>query len=190
MTIKRFATDNAMPVVDGPTLARRIRERESAGRRIRIVGVTADADEETRDRCLASGMDAWLLKPVNVTALLEAVMGEELLERVQPAQAPLPAAMIDPQVLARVGRYLERRATDVEDARVALMVEDVAGLVRIGHNLRGSGASFGFPRLSELGGQLEDFAKHSEFKPIPSLLDRLEAEVFRERSLPNRQARR
>jgi len=189
-SLHAIVTDNAMPVVDGPTLTRRIRERESGGRRIRIVGVTADADEETRDRCLASGMDAWLLKPVNVTALLESVMGDELLERVQPAQAPLPAAMIDPQVLARVGRYLERRATDVEDARVALMVEDVAGLIRIGHNLRGSGASFGFPQLSELGGQLEDFAKHCEFASIPSLLDRLDAEVSRERSQPNRQTRR
>ena len=178
-----------MPVVDGPTLTRRIRELEAGRRRIRIVGVTADADEETRERCLASGMDAWLLKPVNVTALLESVMGEELLERVQSGAAPLPAAIIDPQVLARVARYLERRSTDVEDARVALMVEDVAGLIRIGHNLRGSGASFGFPTLSELGGQLEDFAKRGELTAIPPILDRLDEEVSRERRQPNRQTK-
>lgn len=186
-SLHAIVTDNAMPVVDGPTLTRRIRERE-AGRRVRIVGVTADADEETRERCLASGMDAWLLKPVNVTALLESVMGEELIERSQLA-APLPAAIIDPQVLARVARYLERRSTDVDDARVALMVDDVAGLIRIGHNLRGSGASFGFPTLSELGGQLEDFAKRGELTAIPRILDRLDEEVSRERRQPNRQTK-
>lgn len=188
-----IVTDNTMPVTDGPTLTRRIRANERAsgkeGRHIRIVGVTADADEATREHCLASGMDAWLLKPVNVMALLESVMGDELVERAQPA-AQVPAAIVDPHVLARVARYLERRANDVDDARVALMVEDIAGLARIGHNLRGSGASFGFPLLSELGGQLEDLAKRSQLALMPPLLDRLDQEVARERSQPNRQTKR
>ena len=198
-SVHSVVTDFSMQAMDGPTLAMRIRDFEGPQRRLRIVGVTADADESTRERGLASGMDASLVKPVSARALLEAVVGETetagvgaplgaLRGLVAPRQvvsleahaAHLPLTL-DPSTLARQGRYLERRAQDVEDGRVALMVEDVAALARIGHNLRGSGTSFGFPRLSQLGEELEELAKRKSFAAIPSVLDRLEGEVSRER---------
>ena len=37
--------------------------------RVRIVAVTADAFEDTRDQCLASGFDGWLTKPFRVEDL-------------------------------------------------------------------------------------------------------------------------
>jgi len=67
--------DVHMPEMDGLEATRLIRER-AGGRAIRIVAMTADAGRETRDRCLAAGMDDLLTKPVDVKALKALVRAE------------------------------------------------------------------------------------------------------------------
>jgi two-component system sensor histidine kinase EvgS len=64
-------TDVAMPTLDGHALARRIRaqEREQGRPPCRILGITANAQAEERQRCLDSGMDDCLFKPVGLQAL-------------------------------------------------------------------------------------------------------------------------
>jgi CheY-like chemotaxis protein len=60
--------DVQMPLMDGLTATRRIRESEN-GRRTPIVALTAHALETERERCLASGMDAVLTKPFDAPSL-------------------------------------------------------------------------------------------------------------------------
>jgi CheY-like chemotaxis protein len=55
--------DIGMPELDGNELARRFRAKY--GWRVRIVAVTAHAEEEDRARTRAAGFDAHLAKPVN-----------------------------------------------------------------------------------------------------------------------------
>jgi len=64
-------TDCSMPVMDGHELTRRIRslEGERGLAACRILGVTANAQAEERARCLASGMDECLFKPIGLRAL-------------------------------------------------------------------------------------------------------------------------
>jgi signal transduction histidine kinase/AmiR/NasT family two-component response regulator len=63
--------DVHMPVMDGYTATERIRQWETAQGepRIPIIALTADAFEEDRQRCLASGMDDFLTKPVAIGTL-------------------------------------------------------------------------------------------------------------------------
>jgi CheY-like chemotaxis protein len=58
--------DVQMPEMDGYEAARRIRAN---GGRLPIVAMTANAMEGDRERCLESGMDGYLSKPVSVEAL-------------------------------------------------------------------------------------------------------------------------
>ncbi|MEQ8264093.1 response regulator [Pseudohaliea sp.] len=64
--------DCQMPVMDGFTATRRLREREVAEgtSRIPIIALTANALHEDEQRCIDSGMDAYLAKPVAREELL------------------------------------------------------------------------------------------------------------------------
>jgi len=64
-------TDCSMPVMDGHELTRRIRslEGERGLAACHILGVTANAQAEERARCLASGMDECLFKPIGLRTL-------------------------------------------------------------------------------------------------------------------------
>jgi PAS domain S-box-containing protein len=63
--------DCQMPVMDGYTATKKIREWELAhGKsRLPIVALTADAFEEDRKRCIAVGMDDFLAKPLDFAQL-------------------------------------------------------------------------------------------------------------------------
>ena len=64
--------DVQMPELDGLAATRLIREDEHATtRHLPIIALTAGALQEERERCLASGMDDFLTKPVQQAALAE-----------------------------------------------------------------------------------------------------------------------
>lgn len=52
-----------IPHLDGPHACRRIRESCEAGRRVAVVVMTADASEDTRLKCMKSGVDDFHLLP-------------------------------------------------------------------------------------------------------------------------------
>ncbi|MBL8173118.1 MAG: response regulator [Bryobacterales bacterium] len=61
--------DCMMPEMDGFEATREIREREHGGSRIPVIALTAHALQAERDRCLRSGMDDYITKPVHLEVL-------------------------------------------------------------------------------------------------------------------------
>ena len=63
--------DVQMPLLDGLQATRMIREKESQrGGHTLIIAVTAFAADTDRERCLQSGMDDYISKPIDVEVLL------------------------------------------------------------------------------------------------------------------------
>src|SRR4029453_2155443 len=82
--------DVQMPEMDGLEASRAICARWPAGRRPRIVAMTAEAMHGDREKCLAAGMDDYLVKPVTLDQL------RATLARCQPRRAPVAGAARPP----------------------------------------------------------------------------------------------
>ena len=59
-------TDVSMPIINGYQLAEALRQRDQT---VPIIGVTANALREEGERCAAVGMNAWMVKPLNLATL-------------------------------------------------------------------------------------------------------------------------
>ncbi|MDM0117359.1 GAF domain-containing protein [Variovorax sp. J22R133] len=67
--------DVQMPELDGLDATRQICALMEAGRRPRIVAMTANAMQGDREMCIDAGMDDYLTKPIRVDRLVEALNG-------------------------------------------------------------------------------------------------------------------
>ncbi|MFO0611688.1 MAG: ATP-binding protein [Polyangiaceae bacterium] len=83
--------DMEMPGMDGDEVVRRLRDEERPPLRRRLVGLTAAATQEARDRFLGAGADAVYTKPLDLQRLkqLLSVEGERGRRNCRPHPAPL-----------------------------------------------------------------------------------------------------
>jgi CheY-like chemotaxis protein len=78
--------DCQMPVMDGYQATEQIRRSEPPDRHVVIVAMTANAMQSDRQRCLDSGMDDYISKPINKSEVVA------VLKRYLPAALPEPTA--------------------------------------------------------------------------------------------------
>ncbi|HEY9839763.1 MAG TPA: ATP-binding protein [Candidatus Obscuribacterales bacterium] len=167
--------DIQMPEMDGFEATAAIR---AGGGRQPILAMTADAQPATRRRCFEAGCDEVLTKPVAQRELLDALsawMAEA------PETIPLPGVpdswnyQLLPEITGLLPVFFELRAGEPEAIRTALAAGDFAAVARLGHGLKGVGASFGFGHISALGQALEAAANRQDERAVTELARELEA---------------
>ncbi len=167
--------DVQMPEMDGFEATRRIRALPGKRSRIPIVALTANALKGDREKCLASGMNDYLAKPIDRELLYATLKrwldGEEEAAAATAANAcdgGDDAPLIDPDALRQLGIetdpnmlseivniFLKETRERVERIEAALASHDIATLGREGHALKSTSGTFGAPRLHRLGKALE-----------------------------------
>jgi CheY-like chemotaxis protein len=173
--------DMQMPVMDGITASRQIRENHAADR-LPIVAMTANAMQADRERCMQAGMNGFVTKPIDP----EELWGE-LLRWIQPraslappdppthTPAPDPAPLqslrsiqgldVAQGLLRTSGNaafyvsLLKKFAASQHDAlarmRLALQAADWTTAERHAHTLKGLAATLGAEPLQQAAGRLE-----------------------------------
>jgi PAS domain S-box-containing protein len=132
--------DVQMPEMDGLEASRTISEDWPAELRPHIVAMTANAMQGDREECLAAGMDDYLTKPIQITALREALerAGRWVKKRPLPLENPVEVApppkdvesegevapTLDPAVLSELRQFQGEGESDiVQDLAEAFQVE-------------------------------------------------------------------
>jgi CheY-like chemotaxis protein len=148
--------DAQMPKLDGYEAMRRFREWERAEGRARtpIVAVTAHAFQEDIDRAIKAGADAQLTKPFRRDSLLESI---ELYQR--PDGAGDQRVEVPGFLRELAPEFLRRQRYGLLSVTTALQAGDFDPIQSFAHNMKGCGRSFGFPRLTDLGRDMETAAK-------------------------------
>ena len=92
--------------------------------------------------------------------------------------------MVEADLMPLIPGFLENRRSDLEAIQTALSAGDLEPVQRLGHNMKGAGAGYGFDGITELGAALEDAAKQSDLAGAQGLLTELEAYLNRVQVVP------
>lgn len=122
-------TDVNMPVMNGYQLTSALREQDAA---LPIIGVTANALREEGERCAAVGMNAWMVKPLNL-----ATLRAQLQSLCQTAIAPVadPPPTLSPKMRQLFVSTLRK---DIQTALSTLNAADANSVAQQLHSMAGA----------------------------------------------------
>jgi CheY-like chemotaxis protein len=172
--------DMQMPVMDGETATRRLRE---SGCSLPVIALTANAMKGFERELFAAGFSGFLTKPIDVDALLRELAGHLGGTAIDPAAvetAPTPTApaplsapplTMPPSeaIVSRlaghaklghiIARFVEQLPAKLVQMNEAAARDDMPELAALAHWLKGAGGSMGFDALFEPSKALEEAAK-------------------------------
>jgi CheY-like chemotaxis protein len=157
--------DRQMPVMDGLTATRAIREWEQANRRspTPIVALTAAALKGDQEQCMAAGCTAYLTKPIKQEVLLQAIKELALVappsSQEESSRKDTILVRANPKFADLIPGFLQNRRQDVSAMLDALDRGDFETVESMGHGMKGAGSSYGFQAITDIGAALEQAAE-------------------------------
>ncbi|WP_244930270.1 response regulator [Nocardioides sp. W7] len=200
--------DCRLPRMDGFDATRAIRAAEPDGGRVPIIAMTASALEGERERCLAAGMDDFLTKPVDASAL-ERVLRRWTGPQVEPqplpatavtapaaaaAAAPASGMVLDPARVRMLDElrkdgvsFFDRTAASfigrideqVRAIQEAIEAGDANRVFTSSHLVKGSALNLGLPLVAAAAAALEVHAEAGRTDRTEPLMAELHREVGR-----------
>jgi two-component system, sensor histidine kinase and response regulator len=183
-----------MPEMGGVEATRVVREQEaSTGQHARIVAVTAHAMAGDRERYLAAGMDGYLSKPIDPSALFAAVEQHQRFDDLWRSERRIAIAeplgveemrrrLGSDELVAEVARvFLDDVPARLAQIKTAVAKRDKGAIRTAAHALKGAAANLFAAPVMECVTALESMAADDRFDPIvaDAAVARLEMESAR-----------
>lgn len=192
--------DVQMPEMDGLDATRRIRQRSPAEDGPYVIAMTANAMQGDEEICLAAGMNEYLTKPIRMADLKLALdrwaemnpdqertvvtSAETAAKSALSGQlAELQSIGGDELVAEVMNEFQLQVESDLAEIVVAAKACDYAELQRLGHRLKGGSTTVGITTVTAICTELEAAAADKDDRRIALIVERLNREVIRTRTL-------
>ncbi|MDT8894491.1 ATP-binding protein [Halomonas sp. I1] len=182
--------DVQMPDMDGLEVTRRLRERGGWMAEVPIVAMTAGGPGGDQARCLAAGMNGYLVKPLFQDALQVMLRRHLHRGRDEPrvrAATVEPESLLDDDVLgalkeslgdddlvALVARYRDQSREHLAALKDAVTRHDAEAVRYQAHQLKGESASLGAVKVADAALRLERAGKEGVLDSAQADVQRLE----------------
>lgn len=197
--------DCQLPDLDGYEATRLIRSPESPVRNhdIPVIAMTAHAMAGDREKCLASGMNDYISKPID-SALLERAVERwtgasrqacGVMPKTAQVPVPVPSALefneedllerlSGNEILAQriVSRFLEGMPQQLDALAEAVNRYDSMAARQGAHAIKGAAANVGGQQMSQLAAQLEKLGRDGDLSPAADVLRQLQGSFARTRT--------
>lgn len=138
-------TDVNMPLMNGYQLAEALRQQDKT---LPIIGITANALREEGERCAAVGMQAWLVKPLNLATLRA--------ELEKHCQIVLPPVVEHPTLSPKMrALFVTTLRQDVQTTLAALGSGDANAVAQQLHSMAGAVGSVQLQAMASAFVELE-----------------------------------
>jgi two-component system sensor histidine kinase/response regulator len=180
--------DCQMPEMDGYEATTEIRRREGASMHTPIVAMTANALQGDREKCIASGMDDYVSKPVRPEELqkvMASVFAKPWNSKAKqvvdvPATPPVDLEQLfqalgsEPDELREIlDLYLEHMPISLEKLRLAIEAGDAREVHLIAHNAGGTSASCGTTAMVSPLRELERMGRENQLSGAAALREQV-----------------
>ena len=190
--------DMEMPVMDGYAATVNIRSQQSPvlNPNVPIIAMTAHAMKRDLDRCLASGMNGYLTKPVkkqDLAAILEKYVGNETGAEAAPSDPAAEAPGASDDIFDETGirerlddsddliqvvmqSFVDSFPERIEALTLAYEKQDGEKIRQLGHNIKGSSGTAGAMAIMKTAIMVEDAGKKGDIQIIPGCIDQLKSD--------------
>ena len=172
--------DCQMPRMDGYTASIEIRKLEQAGERIPIIAMTAHALVGDKEKCIASGMDEYLAKPIQFDLLDQFLLRyiqpspnvSKYLDFIEQGRIALQehTGIDDKDLNELYSLYMNSFPIDLEKLEEKCYELEFESVAELAHKMKGTSGNLRIYEVEEKMKELERLALQSDFDSVLQII--------------------